>query len=222
LRNAGIRFAMSTCLSSWNDSAPTGRIFMKFDICLYLMFWENSRFFKIWQEQQVLYMKTNTHFWSYISQFFLEWETFQTNLAEKIKTHILCLVTIFFPNSCPLWDNVGKYGRVGEATSNNVVGLMLFTYWKTKARVQSHTHNIWYLLLFQSYNICKRVTLYIYYLSWIPCGCAELKAALLTSCESVPDQRAIPDQRVDNMGMPYANMCSWFLENIAAILYSLT
>jgi len=122
----------------------------------------------------------------------------------------------FFQKSCPLWDNVGKYGRAGEATGNNVLRLMSFAYWKTKARIQSHTHIIWYVLLFQSNNICKRVTLYIHYLSWIPCGEAELKAALLTSCESIPDQRA------DNMGMLYANMCSWSLENVAAILYSLT
>jgi len=37
---------------------------------------------------------------------------------------------------------VGKYGRAGEATGNNVAGLMRFAYWKTKARIQSHTHNI--------------------------------------------------------------------------------
>jgi len=58
--------------------------------------------------------------------------------------------------------------------------------------------------------------LYIYYLSGIPFGCAELKATLLTSYESIPDHRA------DNMRMLYANMCSWSLENMAAILYSLT
>jgi hypothetical protein len=30
-------------------------------------------------------MKTNTHFWSYLIQFFLEWEMFQTKVAQKIK-----------------------------------------------------------------------------------------------------------------------------------------
>jgi hypothetical protein len=51
-------------------------------------------------------MKTNTHFWSYVAQFFLEWEMFQTKLLEKIKTHILCLK--LFLNSSGLWDNVEK------------------------------------------------------------------------------------------------------------------
>jgi hypothetical protein len=33
-------------------------------------------------------MKTKIYFWSYLAQVFLEWEMFQTNVVEKIKTHI--------------------------------------------------------------------------------------------------------------------------------------
>jgi hypothetical protein len=68
---------------------------------------------------RVLYMKTDIHFLSYLAQFFLEWEMFQTKVVEKIKTHILCSVT-FFRKSCRLWDNVGKYCRVGRATDGNM------------------------------------------------------------------------------------------------------
>jgi len=32
LRKAAISFVMSVRLSAWNNSAPTGRIFIKFDI----------------------------------------------------------------------------------------------------------------------------------------------------------------------------------------------
>jgi hypothetical protein len=38
-------------------------------------------------------MKTNIHFWSYLAQFFPEWEIFQKKFVEKIKTHILCPTT---------------------------------------------------------------------------------------------------------------------------------
>jgi len=31
-------------------------------------------------------MQTNVHFWSYLAQFFIEWEMFQTKDVEKIKT----------------------------------------------------------------------------------------------------------------------------------------
>jgi hypothetical protein len=49
----------------------------------------NSSFIRIWQEEQVLYMKTNIHFWSYLTHFFLEWKIFQAKVVDKIKTHIL-------------------------------------------------------------------------------------------------------------------------------------
>ena len=41
-------------------------------------------------------MKTNIHLLSYLTEFFLELEMFQTKVVEKIKTHILCLI-IFLP-----------------------------------------------------------------------------------------------------------------------------
>jgi hypothetical protein len=47
-------------------------------------------------------MNTNVYLWSYLTQFFLEWEMFQTKVVEKIKTHILCSITIFFSKNCAL------------------------------------------------------------------------------------------------------------------------
>jgi hypothetical protein len=64
-------------------------------------------------------MKTYAHLWQYLTEFFLEWEMFQTKVVEKIKTHILWSVT-FFWNSCCLWDNVEKYGKVEQATNGNM------------------------------------------------------------------------------------------------------
>ena len=46
-------------------------------------------------------MKTNAYFLSYLAHFFLEWEMFQSKVVEKIKTHILCSVTFFFPKIVP-------------------------------------------------------------------------------------------------------------------------
>ena len=43
LRKATIGFVMPLCSYAWNNSAPTGRILMKFDICLFFEnFLENS------------------------------------------------------------------------------------------------------------------------------------------------------------------------------------
>jgi len=64
-------------------------------------------------------MKTDTHFWSYLAQFFLEWEMFLTKVVEKIKTHILCSVT-FSQKSFRLWGNVEKCGRYAQTTDDNM------------------------------------------------------------------------------------------------------
>jgi hypothetical protein len=52
-------------------------------------------------------MKTYLHLWWYSAVFFLELEVFQTKVAGKIKTYILCSVK-FFRKSCRLWDDVEK------------------------------------------------------------------------------------------------------------------
>jgi hypothetical protein len=46
LQRATISFIMSVCLSAWNNSAPTGQIFMKFDYFLKIC-QENSSLIKI-------------------------------------------------------------------------------------------------------------------------------------------------------------------------------
>jgi uncharacterized membrane protein YecN with MAPEG domain len=40
-------------------------------------------------------MKTFSNLWQYLPKFILEWEMFETNVVEKIKTHILCPITFF-------------------------------------------------------------------------------------------------------------------------------
>ena len=71
-------------------------------------------------------MKTDVHFWSYLAQFFLEWEMFQTKAVEKIKTHILGSVIFFlFGKWCLLWQNV----VTGQATNDNVMRRLRIACW---------------------------------------------------------------------------------------------
>jgi len=53
---------------------------------------------------------TNTHFWSYLAQFSLEWEKFQTEVVEKIKTfYVQYRVFFFFLNHAVyeiMWKNI--------------------------------------------------------------------------------------------------------------------
>jgi hypothetical protein len=67
---------------------------------------ENSNFVRIWQEFRALDMKTFSHLWQYLDEFFLEWEMFQTKVVEK--KHILCLITYFFCENSPFMRWHGK------------------------------------------------------------------------------------------------------------------
>jgi hypothetical protein len=47
---------------------------------------------------------TNLHFWSYLSQFSLEWNIYRSKAVDKIKTHIICSITFFSRKLCFLWE----------------------------------------------------------------------------------------------------------------------
>jgi hypothetical protein len=56
------------------------------------------------QEEQVIYVNTNIHFWSYLSQFFLEKEMLQTKVVEENQNiHFVLNNFLFFRNSGRLW-----------------------------------------------------------------------------------------------------------------------
>ena len=57
-------------------------------------------------------MKTNTHFWTYLVQFFLEWERFSQICTESQNTH-LCSITFFEDHVVYriMWKNTVESGR---------------------------------------------------------------------------------------------------------------
>jgi hypothetical protein len=88
----------SVRMSAWNNSAPIGRIFMKF--------WYVCAFRKYVEKIQVSLKsdKNSGHFTcgpinifrSYLAHFFLEWKKFQTKVVEKLETRIFLCNTYFF------------------------------------------------------------------------------------------------------------------------------
>ena len=110
-------------------------------------------------------MKTDINFWSYFAHSFLQWEMFRTNVVQEIKTHVFCLVT-FFRKSCYLWDNVGKYCRVRQATGDTIIWRMRVACWIIKA---TDTHTICNTYYFSTATMVARtrlnVTLHVHCLS---------------------------------------------------------
>ena len=95
--------------SVWNNSAPTGRIFIPFYIWVFPE--SQSRKLKLhWcltiitgtlREDQYTFMIVSP-------QFFSEWKMFQTKVVEKIKTHFI-FYNLFFPEILSfLWVNVER------------------------------------------------------------------------------------------------------------------
>jgi len=59
-------------------------------------------------------MKAHVRVWWYIAEFFVEWEMFQTNVAEKIKTRFLCSIPFFHENRAfyeIIWKNIVQPDR---------------------------------------------------------------------------------------------------------------
>ena len=90
LRKATISFITSVCSSAWNNSAPTGRSVMKFNNWAFSKLCRQKwSLIKIREEQRVLYTEMFSHLWQYLDEFFVEWETFEMEVVEKIKTHFM-------------------------------------------------------------------------------------------------------------------------------------
>jgi len=83
LSKATISFVMFVILSvrpsAWKNSASIWHIFVKYEYFSKIRR-DNSIFIKMWPKWHLLYMKINIHPWSYVVQFFLEWEMLQTKL----------------------------------------------------------------------------------------------------------------------------------------------
>ena len=107
-------------------------------------------------------MTTNIHNLSYLAQFFLEWEIFQTIFIEKIEINILCSINFYFRRSCRLWENVGKYSRAGQVTYDNTAHAhcTLHTY---DSKYTFHT--ICYSITTMAVRKSVKVLLYVRFLS---------------------------------------------------------
>jgi hypothetical protein len=91
-------------------------------------------------------LKSRIHLWYYLFQFFLEWEMFQTEVVEKIKTHFT--FNNFFPKIEPfmtMWNN-----NLEPIRPRMTIGAWALH--DGYLRLQTHTHKMKYLLLLHGKN----------------------------------------------------------------------
>jgi len=78
---------------------------------------------------------TTWHFWSFLAHFSLEWEIFQTNVVEEMKTHILYSISCFGKSS-RLWDNLESIAE--RVRPQMTIWRMRIACWTPRA---SNTHS---------------------------------------------------------------------------------
>jgi hypothetical protein len=134
----------SSCLSvrpsEWNNSALTGRVFMKFGV------WG---FFETVEKLKFHWNMTRIGYFTWRPMYIYDNISLNSSYNEKCvrqrlwrkSKHTLCSIT-FFRKSCRLWDNVEKYRTDRQATDENMIRHARFACRITKARIQTRTHNI--------------------------------------------------------------------------------
>ena len=116
MAKATVRFVMCVCPSAWHNSALLEGFSLNF-VCEYSpkICHENSSYIKSYNNNGTLH-EDQFIFLSYLAQFFLELQTFQTNVLEKIKVHTSC--SILFPENRTvdevMWKNMVQPNATGE------------------------------------------------------------------------------------------------------------
>ena len=93
-------FCLSVCPSTWNNSAPSGRIFIKLNFCLSFYHLSKKKIQESLKSDKTVghsLWGTYVDIWQYMAKFFLEREILQTKVAEKVKTRVLCSIPFFSP-----------------------------------------------------------------------------------------------------------------------------
>ena len=121
-------------VSTWNKSAPTGWIVVKFDF--------RTFFWKCLHEMEVLLKSDkNSGYYTWIPLYIYDSISLSSSYNAKSSSpnmytkskHILYSVTFCPGKSYRLCDNVKIYGKARQATDDNVAWHMRFACWITKA-----------------------------------------------------------------------------------------
>ena len=178
------RWLRHVCLSlhpsAWDNSAPTERVFIKFDIKYFLKIClGNSSLIKIRQRITRTIYKDLCTFMKIFRWIFHTMRNIGQNLAEKIKTQILRSITCP-PTPIPtpqqivcLRDNGKKYGKTREVTDMNirVIWRMRLACWMNNA-TDTRSEYIVICAFPRRQRSCERawlLCLHVHFLSCIGC-----------------------------------------------------
>jgi hypothetical protein len=129
----------------WNNSVPTGRIFMKFDMSI---FWKSVEKIQVSLQSD----KSNIYFIRRQIKFFITSRSVVVrvkSVSDKIcrENQNTCFMSSKFFLIVLLWDNVKNNCTDGQTTRDNTIRCMRTACW-----VYKHNQNMSCLLLFHCHN----------------------------------------------------------------------
>jgi hypothetical protein len=169
-----IRFLIFACMSvrpSTRNSAPSGRIFMKFEMRIFRKSVEKIQVVlkSHKNDRYIRYTNTYVHLLITSRSVLFRMRNISDKRAEKIKTHISNSITFFSKSRTVyeiMWENMV---RAKQTTNGHVIRRMRFARWIRRA-TDTHSENA-ILIDFQRQRWLRervsmlRVSLYLQYLS---------------------------------------------------------
>jgi hypothetical protein len=95
---------------------------------------KKSNFVKIWREWFILHEDRFTFMTASRLILLRMWNVPDKICSKNQNTHSMLSKFFLFRKSCSLWDNVEKYCTPGQATDDNIIWRMRFSFWLTKAK----------------------------------------------------------------------------------------
>jgi len=153
LRKATVSFLMSVCPSVRPSFRPPNRphgttllLWTDFLEIWYLSIFRKSvektlSLSKIWQENGYFTWSQISTFWSYLAEFFLEWEMFQTEVVESTERHFT--VNIFFLETRAVYEIMWE-SMVETDRPQMTIWRMRLACWVPKA---TNTHSQYVILI---------------------------------------------------------------------------
>jgi hypothetical protein len=114
---------MYVCPSAWNNSAPTGRIFMKFDIWVFRTSVEKIQVSLKSEKLNGCFTWRPIYILIITCSFVLRMRSVSDKRCRE-NQNTLCPYFFLLRKSYRLWDNVEKFGTAGQALDENTARLM--------------------------------------------------------------------------------------------------
>jgi hypothetical protein len=153
-----VRPSVSVC----NNSAPTGRIFMKFVI--WVFFGKLSRKFKFHEKRTKISGTLHEHRYIFliITRSILLRMTKVSNKFCRGNQNTYFMFNNFFFKSWRLWDNVEKYSTAGQATDDNKIRPSILHVGYLRLQTHSIYTTLWFFVVTVVARTRLNVTLHVH------------------------------------------------------------